>query len=490
MPPRKSKRPTAGRRESTPRPSSGSKAAGRRIPPSKPHRARRRAAARTLRKTGEFVLKPRLALALAVALFVAGALFGGGAGVYLQQSGLFGGPPAAVVQRPAEAPPAPVPEPDPEPRYLSSLRAVEQVSGAHPAQDPLPDLGDSVVTRSAPELPAEIASPERPGPRMTQAAVAPAWRVLEPELADSAAAAAGAVHTVYEEPLLLAHIVSSLEGSRVTPPAPAAEPMTAASTDAVLDTSPAGRPAWQENAVQVSALSGRPMIALVIDDLGLNRPQSWRAIELPAPLTLAFMTYAENIGSMIDRARLAGHELMLHVPMQPEDEHEDPGPNVLLVGHDSQELQRRLDWGLGRFQGIVGINNHMGSAFTAWRPGMRLVMSEVQRRGLLYLDSVTSERSLGGKIARELGVPYAERDVFLDNDYENRGSIRRQLSKLESVALRRGHAVGIAHPHMLTLQVLSHWLPEAQERGFALVPISAVARRHVELAAGGNSPGR
>ncbi len=314
--------------------------------------------------------------------------------------------------------------------------------------------------------------------------------MLEPDVVAATGANGGSVHTVYDEPLLLAHIVSSLEGSRVEPSTPVAAPAQAVRSDALPELAPGERLAWQENAVPVSGLGGRPMIALVIDDLGLNRPHSWRAIELPAPLTLAFMTYAENIGSMIDRARLAGHELMLHVPMQPEDDHEDPGPNVLLVGHDSEELHRRLDWGLGRFQGIVGINNHMGSAFTAWRPGMSLVIGEVRRRGLLYLDSKTSERSLGGKIAREMGVPFAERDVFLDNDYENRGSIRRQLSKLEAVALRRGHAVGIAHPHMLTLQVLSHWLPDAEARGFALVPISAVARRHVELAASGDSPGR
>lgn len=236
------------------------------------------------------------------------------------------------------------------------------------------------------------------------------------------------------------------------------------------------RPAWQRYAVPVAATGTRPMIAVVIDDLGLNRAGTNRAIGLPAPLTLAFMTYAEGLPRMAARARRAGHELMLHVPMAPRDPTYNPGPNVLRAELAPAELARRLDWGLGRFDGFVGVNNHMGSRFTASRAGMASVMAALRARGLLFLDSLTSNESVGVGMARRAGVPYAARDVFLDNEWNDRAAIARQFAHLEAVARRRGSAIGIGHPHRATLDVLARWLPEARARGFAIVPVSAIVR--------------
>jgi hypothetical protein len=241
--------------------------------------------------------------------------------------------------------------------------------------------------------------------------------------------------------------------------------------------------AWQRFAVPVAAPGARPMIAVVLDDLGLNRAGTNRAIALPAPLTLAFMTYAEGLPRLAARARRAGHELMLHVPMAPRDPAYDPGPNVLRAELAPAELARRLDWGLGRFEGFVGVNNHMGSRFTASRQGMAPVMAALRARGLLFLDSVTSGASVGAATARRAGVPYAARDVFLDNEWSDRAAIARQFARLEAVARRRGSAVGIGHPHRATLEVLARWLPEARARGFAIVPISAIVRHRAGLGA-------
>jgi len=248
-----------------------------------------------------------------------------------------------------------------------------------------------------------------------------------------------------------------------------------------LDQDQDRRPAWQRYAVPVAAAGTQPMIAVVIDDLGLNRAGTNRAIALPAPLTLAFMTYAEGLPRMAARARRAGHELMLHVPMAPRDPTYNPGPNVLRAELAPAELARRLDWGLGRFEGFVGVNNHMGSRFTASRAGMASVMAALRARGLLFLDSLTSNASVGVGMARRAGVPYAARDVFLDNEWNDRTAIARQFAHLEAVARRRGSAIGIGHPHRATLDVLAHWLPEARARGFAIVPVSAIVRHRQGL---------
>lgn len=241
---------------------------------------------------------------------------------------------------------------------------------------------------------------------------------------------------------------------------------------------PGAPPAWQRHAVAGGApAADGPVIALVIDDLGLNRPNTRRTIALPGPLTLAFLTYAKGLPAFAEAARRAGHELMVHVPMAPLDPRYDPGPNALDAGFDRKELARRLDWAFSRFDGYVGISNHMGSGFTTSVPGMAQVMMELRARGLLYFDSLTVPATVGAAVADRLGVPFAKRDVFIDNDPDDRDSIRRQLAQLERIALKTGRAIGIAHPHDATIEELAAWLPAVQARGIRLVPISAVVHQ-------------
>ena len=245
---------------------------------------------------------------------------------------------------------------------------------------------------------------------------------------------------------------------------------------------------WRRDAAPVARSEGAPMIAVVIDDLGLNRRNAWRTIDLPAPLTLAFMTYADGLPSMTEKARTAGHELMVHVPMEPGSTAYDPGPNALLTGLEPGELEDRLAWALGRFEGYVGINNHMGSKFTESLADMAAVMAMLKSRGLLFLDSRTSNSTVGAQLARRMGVANVERDVFIDNESEDPAAIRIQLSKLENLARRRGLAVGIGHPHDSTIEVLAEWLPDAIRRGYILVPVTAIVQRRNELTQLGERP--
>ncbi len=241
-------------------------------------------------------------------------------------------------------------------------------------------------------------------------------------------------------------------------------------------------PLWLRNATASRPTEGRPMIAVVLDDIGPNLKNARRAITLPAPLTLAFLPYANHLEDLTGKARAAGHELLVHMPMEPEEKSQNPGENALLTGLAPEELERRLKWSLSRFSGYVGLNNHMGSRFTKSEAGMRLVMEELSKRGLLFLDSRTIAQSRAEVAAKAFRVPFAERDIFIDNDHRNRDSIRNQLAKLEALARRQGYAVAIGHPHSATLEVLAEWLPEAAGRGIALVPISEIVKQSLLLA--------
>jgi len=232
-------------------------------------------------------------------------------------------------------------------------------------------------------------------------------------------------------------------------------------------------PPWRRYAVAGEQADGRPRIALVIDDMGVDRKRSARVIALPGPLTLAFLAYAEDLPRQTAAARAGGHELLLHVGMEPGNARLDPGPNVLLTSQSADEISRRLDWDFARFGRYVGINNHMGSKFTADAAAMRVVLEEVRDRGLLFLDSRTSSRTVAGRIARELAIPFAQRNIFIDNDNDV-DSVMARLAEAERVARRKGFAVAIGHPREGALGALEVWLSELGSRGVQLVPLTAV----------------
>ena len=243
-----------------------------------------------------------------------------------------------------------------------------------------------------------------------------------------------------------------------------------------MDGAPAkALPAWQRFAMIHSPVVGRHMIAVIIDDMGLDRGRTAKAMELSGPLTMSFLTYARNLRAQTAVARSAGHELMIHLPMEPEDSTEYAGPKVIKRELSDEETMRRLDWALSRFEGYVGINNHMGSRYTAHGPGMALVLGEIKRRGLLFIDSRTSSKSVAPAVAQRLAVPFAQRHIFLDDDPKG-DNIVRQLKALETVAKKQGFGIAIGHPYDTTLSELKKWLPTLASRGFVLVPVSAIVQ--------------
>jgi len=274
----------------------------------------------------------------------------------------------------------------------------------------------------------------------------------------------GGIRRAYEEAL-----PAGVYAPPAPPPPPAMKKEPSAKPEPVLRK-------WRQFAVAAPVNAGKPRIILVIDDLGIDKKRAARAIGLPGPLTLSFISYATELQEQTAKARAAGHELMLHLSMEPTSKTVDPGPNFLMTGLSQKELLIRLRWGMGRFDSYVGINNHMGSRFTEDPMAMTIVLKEIKRRGLVFLDSRTSPRSVGGKLARRLGVDYAERNIFLDH-VDDIAEIRARLRETERLARQRGYAIAIGHPREATLNALEPWLQTLEKKGFQLTPLSAVVRQ-------------
>lgn len=235
---------------------------------------------------------------------------------------------------------------------------------------------------------------------------------------------------------------------------------------------PVDAPLWLQNAVSSTVPKDKPRVVIIIDDMGMDRVHTREAITLPAPITFAFLPYAGDLKAQTEAARASGHELIIHVPMEPMNSTLNAGPAVLRPAMPPEEFLGILNNDLSAFEGYVGINNHMGSKMTQDREGMKRVMDVLKSKGLLFVDSKTIGSSVAEDEAKKAGIPYAGRDVFLDHD-ETYEAVSGALAQTEREALKNGLAIAIGHPKPETIRALREWLPTLQEKGIYLVPISA-----------------
>jgi polysaccharide deacetylase 2 family uncharacterized protein YibQ len=273
-----------------------------------------------------------------------------------------------------------------------------------------------------------------------------------------------------------------LQDSRSTEPSvPTRNPPVAEDT---LQTPKEGdNPPWVKYATRAPASGKAPVIAIVIDDAGLDRPRTEQAVELPAPITISYLPYARDLPDQVSAARAKGHEILLHMPMEPMSKSVDPGPHALKTSLDKVGILSEMNWMLNRFQGYVGINNHMGSKFTADADDMAVVMQVLKSRGLLFLDSRTSAKTVAYKMARKYNVPALERDVFID-DANDTKDIEKMLERVERVARKKGYVIAIGHPRDLTLEALHKWIPKMKAAGLVFVPATDILNRNGANATG------
>jgi len=216
---------------------------------------------------------------------------------------------------------------------------------------------------------------------------------------------------------------------------------------------------------------GNGKIALVLDDWGYNLYNVSALERIRAPLTLAILPHLPYSDDVARLAKAHGHEVILHMPMQAVSDSASQEPSTVLVGMPKERVSHLVDEALRTVPEAVGISNHQGSKATADRTSMTFVLTESKRRGLYFLDSYVTPHSVARKVADRLKVPFARRDVFLDNDPDP-AAIRQRLLELVRLANRKGYAVGIGHDRPLTLSIIEQAIPDLQRAGYTLVPVS------------------
>jgi len=219
----------------------------------------------------------------------------------------------------------------------------------------------------------------------------------------------------------------------------------------------------------------RPKISIIIDDLGNNIDLDLSVIELSLPLSLAILPSAPFTDAVVREATRKGREILLHQPMEPKDYPcVKPGSGALLLSMNEREIRETLEKNLKQVSGAKGLNNHMGSSFTLDRKKMSLVLQELRKRRLFYVDSRTTKGTVAFEQAKRMGVPAAERTLFLDNN-DDPEAIYRQIKDLLRVAKRSGAAIGIGHPYSQTIEMLRKH-QERLKREVEFVPVSELVR--------------
>jgi len=213
-------------------------------------------------------------------------------------------------------------------------------------------------------------------------------------------------------------------------------------------------------------------IAIVIDDIGYDLWSANELLGMDVPITLSILPHCPYSTEVAERAHRAGREFILHLPMEPSDYPEkNPGEGALLTCMSNNELRHRLEENLKSVPHVSGVNNHMGSRFMADEKKLEVVMKKLKEKNLFFVDSYTTRNTKGQKIAKKIGLKFAGRDVFIDNNSD----FTDTLGTLEKAIDRRDHwqtLIIIGHPYKSTILAIKEAIPQFKAKGIEIVPLS------------------
>jgi polysaccharide deacetylase 2 family uncharacterized protein YibQ len=234
-----------------------------------------------------------------------------------------------------------------------------------------------------------------------------------------------------------------------------------------------GRMPMQVYAAPFDRETKRARVGLIVAGIGMNEADSIAAAQtLPSGVTLAVSPYAEHFQKSLSAARIAGHEYLISLPMEPEGfPLNDPGIRALMTNQPPTRNLEQLNWVLSRIGGYVGVTSILGpmrgERFSLMTDQMDAVHSVLRSRGLLYIDARPGQAR--SKLAWSVSV-----DLFIDEPV-SREALDARLEELSRLAKDRGSALGVASaPRPMTLERIAAWTNSLNNRGLVLAPVTAL----------------
>lgn len=226
---------------------------------------------------------------------------------------------------------------------------------------------------------------------------------------------------------------------------------------------------------QISGKGGK--IAIILDDWGQSTISCKYLKEIPEPLAISILPGLRHTKDVANCAKLYNKLTMLHLPLEALHNYDFYPPNYIIkTSMDPTLVSKIVEEDLNQLPSIEGVNNHMGSKATADRALMKVIFRIIKKKGLFFVDSMTSHYSVSAALADEMGLAYGKRDVFLDN-INNRSAIAKQFVALAQKARRRGYAVAIGHDRPVTMQHLKEEITWLEHQGFEIVSIKELLKQ-------------
>ena len=228
---------------------------------------------------------------------------------------------------------------------------------------------------------------------------------------------------------------------------------------------------------QEAATEDSYRVAIVIDDLGESYGSFEELSSMNVPFTYSILPFQTHSLRIADAVNSRNGEVVLHLPLEPWNSSEHAiNHGTLLTSMSEEELRAQLDRNINALPHLSGVSNHMGSKFTENREKMETVLQAVKANGLYFLDSRTSDKTVGYALAKEMYIKTAKRNLFIDNDH-NQLSAEKQLQKIPRLAKKNGgHLIAIGHPYPSTITALKKGVPLLQEQGITIVPLSQLLK--------------
>ncbi|MBI4634447.1 MAG: divergent polysaccharide deacetylase family protein [Deltaproteobacteria bacterium] len=226
-----------------------------------------------------------------------------------------------------------------------------------------------------------------------------------------------------------------------------------------------------------SSFPARKRMAVIIDDIGYNLAPVRELLEINAPLTFAILPQCSHSTDAAELVYRAGREILLHLPMEPHNyPDENPGPGTLFLRMSEDDIRKQVERDIESVPHCSGVNNHMGSRFMEDGEKLAMVMKILKEKGLFFIDSRTTRYSRGKELAAEMGVRFASREAFIDNDHDQNITMRNLISAgKKGTREKNGTLLMIGHPYPETVKALKKAIPTLRARGFIIVPASKLA---------------
>lgn len=219
----------------------------------------------------------------------------------------------------------------------------------------------------------------------------------------------------------------------------------------------------------------RGELAIIIDDFGYTREPIGAFAAIERPLTFAVLPYRPYSNEAATRGLSSGHQVMLHLPLEPLNAAEQSEETTITVNMSDDEIRSRAARAINSLPGLIGVNNHQGSRATADQRVMRLVLGVIKANNLFFVDSRTNSQSVAGEVARQMAVHTTNNELFIDNSNEI-SAVKKQLRAAGDMAVRYGSATVIGHARLSTATALQEMIPELEANGIKLVFVSQVVR--------------